>query len=402
MSQPKDLNQNYLNYILENSPDGIFTIDFELNIRYVNPAFCRLINFSAKELIGTPITLYLGDLNILDVCMKSVADTGKCDHQETIFKRRDGSMVHISKMVQALSDEKGNVSELLITIRDMTHLHLLNKELSQTVAEREQANITLQKTLDLLRTTQEQLVETEKMASLGNLVAGIAHEINTPIGIGVTSASSLQFEVREILKRFQSGEMKRSELEQFMAHAEQASGLLLQNLEQAANLISSFKLIAVDQASEEYRLINLEDYCNKVLSSLSSRYKNRPISIEIDCKPTIEMNIPPATIYQILSNLVLNSLTHAYEENQMGIIRIKAYQESETVVIEYTDDGKGIDPAHINRVFDPFFTTRRGQGGSGLGLSIVYNLITSALKGKISVNSVLGQGSTFRMKIPAA
>ena len=149
ISKPKDLNKNYLNYILENSPDGMFTIDFEL--------------------IGSPITLYLGDLNILDVCMRSVADTGKCDHQETIFKRHDGNMVHISKMVQALSDEKGNVSELLITIRDMTHLHLLNKELSQTVAQREQANISLQKTLDLLRTTQEQLVVTEKMASLGNL-----------------------------------------------------------------------------------------------------------------------------------------------------------------------------------------------------------------------------------------
>jgi len=406
--------QTYLNQILENSPDGIFTIDFDLNIRYVNPAFCRMLNYTEKELIGSSVTDYLGDLNILNACMKSVEETGKCDHQETIFKRRDGSMVHISKNVQAIHDETGGVKDILITIRDMSRLHYLNKELGdskqqseqhaehleQVVAEREQANQALQETLANLRAAQDQLIEAEKMAALGSLVAGIAHEINTPVGVGVTAASILQEEVRGVHKRFMSGELKRSELERFMDHAGQASTILLQNLEQAASLISSFKQVAVDQASEEHRVISLKSYCGDVITSLKPKYKNRPISIENVCDDKIELNTPPGAIYQILSNLLLNSLVHAYDKNQTGTIKIAAYQESGKVVLEYQDDGKGIDPAHMKHIFDPFFTTRRGMGGSGLGLSVVYNLVTSTLKGTISAQSTLGQGSRFRILIP--
>lgn len=406
--------QTYLKQILENSPDGIFTIDFELYIRYVNPAFCRMINYTPQELIGSSITEYLGDLNILGVCMKSVEETGKCDHQETIFKRRDGSMVHISKNVQAIQDETGEVKDILITIRDMSRLHHLNKELEHSkhqleqyandlehvVVEREQANRDLQATLTHLRAAQEQLIEAEKMASLGSLVAGIAHEINTPVGVGVTAASTLQEEVKEVRRRFESGELKRSELERFMEHADQASAILLQNLGQAASLISSFKQVAVDQTSEEHRVIQLNQYCHDVITSLKPKYKNRPISIINDCDAKIELNTPPGAIYQILSNLLLNSLVHAYEEDQAGAITIAAFQEDGKVVLEYQDDGKGIDPMYIKRIFDPFFTTRRGAGGSGLGLSVVYNLVTATLKGTISAHSTVGQGTRFRILIP--
>ncbi len=406
--------QTYLKQILQNSPDGIFTIDFELYIRYVNPAFCRMLNYTEQELVGSSIAEYLGDLDILGVCMKSVEETGRCDHQETIFKRRDGTMVHISKNVQAIQDETGVVKDILITIRDMSRLHYLNKELEHSkqqleqyaddlehaVVEREQANRELQTTLANLRAAQEQLIEAEKMASLGSLVAGIAHEINTPVGVGVTAASTLQEEVREVRKRFASGELKRSELERFMDHADQAGSILMQNLTQAANLISSFKQVAVDQASEEHRVIHLNRYCHDVIISLKPKFKNRAISIVNECHASIELNTPPGAIYQILSNLLLNSLLHAYDADQAGMIKIAAYQDAGNIVLEYQDDGKGIDPAHIKRIFDPFFTTRRGSGGSGLGLSVVYNLVTTTLKGTISAQSTVGQGACFKILIP--
>lgn len=399
--QKKKLQQkSYLSYIVENSPDGIFTIDFDLNIRYVNPAFCRLINYSEEELIGSPITQHLGDLNILDVCMKSVEESGKCDHQETIFRRRDGSMVHISKMVQAIENDDGKVSEILITIRDMTHLHTLNKNLELSVAQRDLSNTELEETLNHLRQTQKHLVETEKMASLGSMVAGIAHEINAPVGIGLTAASSLRDEVQNARLRFNAGELKRSEMEKFMDHADQASTLLLNNLAQAANIINSFKQIAVDQTSEERRVIKLKNYCDTVLASMSSVYKNLPITIINNCDESIELNIPPGAIYQIISNLLLNSVAHAFDKNKPGNITISARKESEKTVFEYEDDGKGIDTAHINKIFDPFFTTRRGQGGSGLGLSIVYNLVTSTLKGTITAQSTVGKGTQFLITIP--
>lgn len=392
--------KSYLSYIVENSPDGIFTIDFDLNIRYVNPAFCRLINYSEEELIGSPITQHLGDLNILDVCMKSVEETGKCDHQETIFRRRDGSMVHISKMVQAIENDDGKVSEILITIRDMTHLHTLNKNLELSVTQRDQSNKELEETLTHLRQTQKHLVETEKMASLGSMVAGIAHKINTPVGIGVTAASSLLDEIKNARLRLNTGELKRSELEQFIEHADQASTLLLNNLTHAASIINSFKQIAVDQTSEERRVIQLKSYCDTVLTSLSSLYKNLPITIKNTCDESIELNIPPGAIYQIISNLLLNSVAHAFDKNQHGNIKISAHKDSGKTVFEYEDDGKGIDAAHIHKIFDPFFTTRRGQGGSGLGLSIVYNLVTSTLKGTIVAQSTLGKGTKFQIIIP--
>lgn len=402
MVAPQQDEHAYLKQLLEHAPDGVFTIDTDLRIRYVNPAFCKLLGYPPEALRGSSITDHLGDLDILGTCMASVATQGHCTDQETLFKRADGSVVHISKNVQAIYDDDQRIREILVTLRDLSQLHRLNQQLEESLQAREAANQALQATLDTLRETQQQLVQSEKMAALGSLVAGMAHEINTPIGVGVTSASSIHEETARLRHSLSQGGMKRSELEQYLRHTEQASEIMLSNLRRAAELISSFKQVAVDQASDEWRRINLHGYVDEVLLSLRPKLKQSRIDILNACDPGLELLTHPGAIYQILSNLTLNALTHAYEADQPGRVCITAGRTPEGIHLSFSDDGKGIAPQHLGRIFEPFYTTRRGQGGSGLGLHIVYNLATGPLKGRIRVDSQPGQGTAFHLDIPTS
>ena len=392
--------QNYLKQILDNSPDGMFTINAELYIRYVNPAFCRLIGYEANELLGTQITTYLGDLDILSACMAEVSEHGHCNDQETIFKRKDGSVVHISKNVQAISDEQGNFKEILISVRDLTDLHRLNKELAESKQQLETSNHDLEHMIEDLGNTHKQLVESEKLASLGSLVAGVAHEINTPLGISVTSSTVMHEEVNQLQGKFENDTLKRSELEAFFKQANQACQILQTNLNRASDLIRSFKQVAVDQTVDDLRNINLKKYIDEILISIGPSFKYSKVTVEADCDEDIDIETHPGALSQIISNLALNSMTHAYDESSEGVIRIKSYQDNGSIVIEYSDDGKGISEENLKNIFTPFFTTRRGSGGSGLGLSIVYNLVTGTLRGNIEAESVEGKGTDFRIVFP--
>jgi PAS domain S-box-containing protein len=400
MGQQSGENDAHLRQILDNFPDGVFTTDTELQITYVNPAFCQLLDFGEQELLGTSITEYLGDLAILEACSREVAATGKCNHQETLFRRRDGSMVHISKNVQAIFDEAGNTREILVTIRDMSQLHDMNKRLAHSHHELAARAAELEAALTELRRTQEQLIENEKLASLGGMVAGVAHEINTPLGISVTAASTMHEHVETLREQMAQDTMTRSALTGFLDQATEACSILQTNLRRAATLIGTFKQVAADQVVEDRRTINLRAYCEDVLTSLQPSYRRRPIEIRNDCDPALDLHTHPGAVYQILSNLVTNSLTHAFDEQQPGTISITAHADAEQVVLDYRDDGKGIAAEHIKRIFEPFYTTRRGKGGSGLGLSIAYSLATQQLGGNLKVESAPGQGAHFQIRLP--
>ena len=401
MLQSASDEQTYLKQILENSPDGVFTIDTELQIRYVNPAFCRILGFTEDELVGTPITTYLGDLNILDACMAEVSDKGRCNDQETIFKRKDGSVVHISKNVQAMMNENGEFSEILVTIRDLTQLHSLNHNLSESKQQLETYNRELEKALDDLRNAQKKLIESEKMASLGSLVAGVAHEINTPLGIGVTSVSTLQEEIKELHTEYKNNSLSRDLMEQFFHQSDELCSILLNNLFRASDLIQSFKQVAVDQSTEDLREIDLKEYCREILNSLGPKFKRTGISVHNECAEDIRISTYPGAIYQVLSNLLINSLTHAYNDDQKGNITIRAQLADDMVSIDFYDDGIGINSEHLERVFEPFYTTRRGAGGTGLGLSIVYNIVTGRLNGIINIEESGTDGTHFKIQFPA-
>ena len=273
--------------------------------------------------------------------------------------------------------------------------------LAQQVEDKSRANAELESAMNRLKLAQEQLVQSEKLASLGGLVAGVAHEINTPVGVSVTAASTLQDETERLGVRFAEGSMKRSDLSQFMEIAAESSQIILKNLARAADLIQSFKRVAVDQSSEEQRRFLLKDYMDEVLLSLRPQLKKTQHEVEIDCPADLQINGYPGVIAQIVTNLVGNSLVHAFDEGASGHLRFEVRRDGEDwVQLRYSDDGKGIAADQLPRIFDPFYTTRRGSGGSGLGLHIVYNLATQMLGGEIKVSSQPGEGVSFDLRFP--
>jgi len=327
------------------------------------------------------------------------------------LRRKNGDIVWMAAAWQPIFSDAGAYLGVRCSIRNIIKLKQAESallahrdELEKTVELRTRdlrvSNDELAQAFNALQQTQSQLVQAEKMASLGNLVAGISHEVNTPLGIGVTSASSLQEEVNVIQQRYHDGSMRRSDMDAFLAHAEQACTILLANMERASNLIRSFKQVAVDQSSGEWRQVNLAHYFDEILISLRPKLKHTLVTVRNEADLNLSIYTQPGTLYQIVSNLVLNALTHAFESGQIGTIRLGARQEGGYVEISCEDDGKGILQADLPRIFEPFFTTRRGRGGTGLGLSIVYNLATASLHGDVRVESELGRGTTFFVRFP--
>ncbi len=258
----------------------------------------------------------------------------------------------------------------------------------------------LEATLNELKETQTKLIQSEKMSALGGLVAGISHEINTPIGVSVTAASYLERLNKEIYDLFFEQKMKKSDFEKFVANSNEASMMILSNLKRAHELISSFKQVAVDQSNEQKRKFNVKEYLNQILLSLKPSLKKTEHIIEIKCREDLEITTFPGAFSQIITNFIMNSLLHAYEKKDKGNMSIEVMAEKNNLVVIYKDDGKGIDPAIIDKIFDPFFTTKRGQGGTGLGLNIVYNIISQTLRGNIRCSSSIGKGTTFTVTFP--
>lgn len=273
-------------------------------------------------------------------------------------------------------------------------------QLERQVQEKTRANDELELALSRLRQAQAQLVQSEKMASLGALVAGVAHEINTPVGVGVTAASTLQAKAAELMALHDSGAMRRSDLDRFVSLAVESTRIILTNLHRAADLIQSFKQVAVDQSSGERRRFGLKDYLDEVLLSLGPRLRKGGHSVTVECPGQLLVDSYPGAIAQIVTNLVNNSMMHAYEPGQHGQLSLQVREHNGWVELSYRDDGVGIPAEHLARVFDPFFTTKRGSGGSGLGLHIVYNLVTQMLGGNITLNSRPGQGVNIIVRFP--
>ena len=266
-------------------------------------------------------------------------------------------------------------------------------------ASRRSAQQTAQALQDL-RQTQESLLQAERLASLGSLVAGVAHEINTPVGIALTSASVLKAATDEISVAVNSTGLKKSDIMRYLDTANESARLIMNNAYRAAHLIHSFKQIAVDQTSEARRPFGLKEYIEEIVSSLQPKLKKTPIRLALDCPPEIVLDSYPGAFAQVITNLTLNCVEHAFEADRGGEIRITAALDGEVVEVHVNDDGKGIAPDVLDRIFDPFFTTRRGQGGTGLGLNIVYNLIVKQFGGTITVASTPGKGTHFTLRIP--
>jgi signal transduction histidine kinase len=255
--------------------------------------------------------------------------------------------------------------------------------------------------LSELQKTQTDLIQAEKLASLGQLVAGVAHEINTPLGIALTTSTLLGDEAKHFAEEASSGRLQRSVLERFIERMREGTQLLFGNLTRAADLVHSFKQVAADQASGERREFKMDEWLQDLLTSLSPVLRKTKHEIEIDCPPDVKVDTYPGALGQVLTNLITNAITHAYGEGQAGRLSVRVSEPRiDTVRIVFADDGRGIPPEHTGKVFDPFFTTGRSGGSTGLGLHIVYNLVTSRLQGRINLYSRVGKGTRFTIDIP--
>jgi signal transduction histidine kinase len=255
-----------------------------------------------------------------------------------------------------------------------------------------------------LNTAQQNLIDAERLAALGGLVAGVAHEVNNPIGISLTVASSFARRTEAFEDELKTGNgLRRSQLDEFVRTSRDAAQQLVSNLHRAGELIQSFKQVAVDRSHAERRTFNLSEATDQIIASLRPALKKASIALAVEVPENLVIDGYPGSYGQILTNLFLNAATHAFPDGRSGTITISAKPRgSDDVEIIFADDGAGMTPDVQRQAFDPFFTTRRNEGGTGLGLHIVYNLVTQQLGGRMMLDSRPGQGTTFRIIMPKA
>ena len=318
---------------------------------------------------------------------------------------------HNAMLEQDVAHKTSSLSQVLLDLeRRKNELEQRQEKLMREIRQRQiieadlrEANGRLQSSLTALERAQSQLLESEKMASLGGLVAGITHDVSTPLGISITAASFLRDQMQTMNAALTERTLTQHQLQEFLAAGSDAMQLLENNLARASDLIGSFKQVAVDQTSESIREFNLKKYLQDVIQSLRPRWKNTQHQIELDCADNISIVAPAGAFAQIFTNLMVNSLLHGFESQAKGQIRIvvKALDDNQ-LEFTYSDNGKGLTAEQMEKLFDPFFTTKRQQGGSGLGAHIIRNLVIQTLHGSITANSEVGQGLTYRFVIPVS
>ncbi|QJQ04540.1 HAMP domain-containing protein [Undibacterium piscinae] len=276
----------------------------------------------------------------------------------------------------------------------------LESKVKRRTQELEDANLSLETALANVNNVQNELARIERMAALGSMVAGVAHELNTPLGNCLLVCSTLEDETRHLTRLMSEGGMRRSDLSRYAETAAESTKLLLRGLQQSARLVGDFKQVAVDQSSAQRRQFGLLVTLQELVALLGSSLRKTPYTLELDIPADIKLDSYPGPLGQVFTNLVNNSVAHGLDGLEQGHMRCTAEQRGDHVLIIFEDDGRGIPPEIIKRIFEPFFTTKFGQGGSGLGLSITFNIITNVLGGEIKVSSQVGQGSRFEINIP--
>ena len=352
------------------------------------------------------VQLTLPDLILLDIQMPDMDGYEVCEKLKADDKTRHIPIIFISALNEVFDKVKafsvGGVDYITkpfqpeeVLMRVETHLQMY--KMQKKLAEK---NEELQVTLAHLKATQSQLIEAEKMASLGSLVAGVAHELNTPIGIGVTAASTLADRTVETETAYDNLQLKGSALKTHFDTTICGSNLILRNLKRAAELVQTFKQVAVNQSNLNKRSFIVTKYLEGALFRLEADLNRTQHQVTVNGDEQIKINSYPDAFSQIVANLVMNSLHHAYPTGGAGNLDFEVKRDSEHLIVEYNDDGCGIPTENVDKIFDPFFTTARSQGGIGLGLHIIYNLVTQKLQGIIRVQSKIDCGTRFIIQLP--
>lgn len=400
---------------LENTPNvAVQWFDAQGHVLLWNPACERLYGIASRDALGKSLDqlIFSREQNLMFNAILREASKGiplgpyLCDYLNI-----EGDQLYLLTTTFSIPAPNGEQHFVCMSIdvSDQKNTERayreLNNSLELRVAQRtlalSQSNEQLNKTLDNLQQAQHGLVQSEKLAALGSLVAGIAHELNTPIGNSVMAASTLHDHTQSMASTVNAGALRRSMLDQFIADSQTTCDILNRNLRRASELISSFKQVAVDQTGAQRRSFQLCEVVNEIIITLGPSLKKSPLTLESSIDEQIWLDSYPGAVGQILVNLINNSVLHAFSERSQGLISLRAYNSKPGwIELTVTDNGAGISAEHLPKIFDPFFTTKLGQGGSGLGLNIVHNLTTSMLGGKLEVASQINWGTRFTLSLP--
>lgn len=374
--------------------------DVNGTITYANEKFCEISRYDRGELLGNTHRVVNSGHHPKQFFadMWGTIASGRVWKGEIRNRDKDGGHYWVDTTIVPILDKHGRPQQYVairfpITDRKQQELELVaaKETLETRVAER----------TEQLMQSRERLIEAERLAALGRLVAGIAHEINTPIGIGVTASSHLTDKLRELSTQIDANTLTRRQLTEFAETFREGNEIILGNLQRAATLVRSFKQVAADQSHHERRRFALAEYIDGILLSLRPALKHSPHIVEVDCPRDLEMDSYPGALSQILTNLITNSLRYAFEPGQVGRLHIAAEASGDNEIrLVYADDGRGIPQDDIKRVFEPFFTTGRHIGGTGLGLHIVHNLVHNTLHGELHCDSPPGGGTRFEFILP--
>jgi len=366
--------------IAESTSDWIWVTDESLRFSYISDRFYEITSLQPEDILGKTRQQFVGQEVIAQ-------DPEKWAHYEELTKTRrrirefdfcsskaDGSPLNIKINGSPYIKADGTFCGYQGTATDFTELKM----------------------------AQEQLLRNEKLAALGGMVAGLSHEINTPVGNALTTSSFLRAEVTAMVESVDNATLTRKQLNQFLKETTETSSILEQNLGRAIELIENFKQVAVDQSSDQVRQFNLAEYIDAIVLSLQPVLKKGQCQIQVSCASHIEMYSEPGALDQVLTNLVMNSIIHGFSTEPQGerTIDISVTEQGQQLLLNYTDNGIGMQEQDLQRMFEPFYTTKRGEGSSGLGMHLVHGLVVESLHGTISCDSDPGNGVRFALKLP--
>ncbi len=407
--------QQEIETIFNASPVPMSVSDLSSGCRVikVNEAWVRKFGIrpeTAFNRTGAEIGMYADPADRPRFIDRFAAGVGIYDDMELWLRQADGQPF-LARVSARVVDVAGQQLMLMVSDditderRMQAELRNVNEELEARVLQRtaalRQSNEDLAAAMENLKTAQGKLVHSEKLAALGRLVAGVAHELNTPIGNGLMAVTTLESHHREFTAAQREG-LRRSTLDAFVGNVGTAAEIAIRNLERAADLITSFKQVAVDQTSSQRRSFDLQTVAEEMLTTLRPTLRRNGHRVETEIPPGLRFDSFPGPLGQVLTNLIDNAVRHGFDGREEGTVRLSAgVLDDGHVMLRVEDNGRGIAAEHLPRVFDPFFTTRLGQGGSGLGLNIVHNIVSGVLGGTIIVDSQAGEGTCFTLTLPA-
>ena len=386
-----------LQLVIDTVPAVINVKDNKLRYVLMNRYMAGIFGIEPAEAIGrttSDLMSRYGAQKTDENDRKVLATAKELGFYEEEYRDSSGNLRHWLVNKLPLLDADGGVESIVTVALDIGERKRGEQEMREAKDAAEAA-------LRNLRETQNSLIEAEKLAALGRLVAGVAHEVNNPVGISLTVASSLERKAALFAAEVERGDLRRSSLTDFLETSRDASSQLVANLNRAAELIASFKQVAADRNYSDQRTFDLGDLTEQVVMSLRPGLRKHRLTLNVECEPNLAMNSYPGPYGQVLTNLFLNSVAHAFPDGRAGTVDIKVRSAGKDhAEIIFADDGCGMSLDVRRRAFDPFFTTRRDQGGTGLGLHIVYSVVTNRLGGRLDLDSEPGRGTRVHIVLP--